>query len=157
MWKPTNHMTKPKFSPRSVWSHSTHSLHGTSFLSAVYKELYLFRFGFDCLIIFSKSQRFGPSLPGWFGKRALFVWMSAWDSVCSWLVSTACLAHSATTCAVCWHCFPKTIDNSDQKVALPALRQPRVPRKLLNTIVFYCLTLQTGLKLVRKEKEKKNI
>lgn len=82
-------MTEPTFSPWSVCSQSVHSLHCTSFLSDNCKELYLLSYGLECLIIFSKSQRFGPSLPGWFGKRALVVCVSAWDSVCPWLVVNA--------------------------------------------------------------------
>lgn len=75
-------MTEPTFSPGSVCSQSMHSLHCTSFFSDNYKELYLLRYGFECLVIFSKSQRFGPSLPGWFGKRTLFVCVSA-RTVCA--------------------------------------------------------------------------
>lgn len=57
-------MTEPTFSPGSVCSQSEHSLRCTSFLSDNYEELYLLSYGFECLVLFSKSQRFGPSLPG---------------------------------------------------------------------------------------------
>lgn len=63
---------------------------------------------------------------------------------------------AALTHAQCWQCFPKTIDNSEQEVALPAVTA-QTPQWLSSTIAPHPLTLHMGVRLEWERKKRQNV
>lgn len=60
---------------------------------------------------------------------------------------------AAATHALCWQCFPKTIDNSEQEVALPAVTA-QMPQRLSHTIAPHPLTSHMGVRLEWERKKR---